>query len=377
MTDFQRKKRIPGTNDLLKSIAATKSDIAHIQDRINDLRQKIQTEQNSSKTNSVRSKLISTKDQIRGEIAELKKKRDGFYARKDELLNELKSIKGDLSKKREYKSLGDIDREMRSVEAEIMRTTYTPAKEKEFQSRLLELKKRRQNFADVSEKEGALRNNEAELGELKDQIHAVTEELKMRKEEMDELDKAIDETRITKENKVIKMYDDEIKVLMEKRNALMEKKKNDIDQVKQKEIEHDKYMQEMAEQLELENKRKEQKKKIGNLNAELIALESERTKIESQGYDSVINALERMNIGRIDMSLAGRLLSEGLMMPKTEEERKRIIKILNDKKGKFKEEIKAKAVALDEKIRELGEKINEEKSALEKMPASEIKVMRK
>ncbi|KAM0677571.1 hypothetical protein BDAP_001898 [Binucleata daphniae] len=371
-----KKKRIPGISDNIKAISICNEEIKQIQDNIQMYKNKIQKEQSLQKDKLGRSHLFDTKNAINDEIKALYDQKENERNRKEELFAKIQEMRATLKTQKNVLSLSDIEKKEREITEKMMSEKYTSQQEKEYQAQLLELKKKKSFVGDNKENEKKMHDLERELQKVKESLEKTNTELFGRKKEMEELRIEIDsmkEKEKTKSDATI-MYENKIEELKLKRDEVQERKRKEHDEIRRKEEEHEKHMAEMAVQMEIESKKKDQKMKIRKLNETVIALEEEKSGCDPNKFDAVISYLKNMKgTNNIPIGVVLKLNGEGIAIPTKQEDIQKAIETLEKKKSNFGAEIEGKLGNINEKIKKLVDEIENEKKKLEAMPVTETR----
>ncbi|KAM0686211.1 hypothetical protein COBT_002571 [Conglomerata obtusa] len=373
-----RKKKIPGIHDNIKAIATYKDEITQIYENITLYKSKIQSEHALQKEKSGRAVLFDTKEAISEEIKALYEKRDYENSLKSTLIAELNTLRATM-KGQKTVNIVDIEKKQKEIEHRMIAERYTAQQEKELQAQLLELKKKKSLVGDSQDKERKVNDLEGELQKVKKRLENINEELFTRKKEMEELKQEIENVKEKEKSKsdAVVCYEEKIDELKKRRDELLEKKKKEHDEIKRKEDEYDAFMAEMAAQMEIENKKKEQKNKIKKMIEQLNVLEEQKNNCDPSKYDGMIEAVKKLkDVKNIPIVVIQKLSSEKLGIPKNQEDIKNIIEALEKRKEKFGSEIGNKLGTYSDNIKNLSAEIDEEKKKLAAMPATDVRIER-
>jgi len=225
---------------------------------------------------------------------------------------------------------------------------YTKQQEKEYQAILLDLQKKKQSYGDLTGKEKKIHDLEARLTVVKSEFAKICGDIDERKNEMAELNDALDSLKGNKKSVKIVEIEKQIDALYDKKKELSENRRKEHEIIKQKEDEHAKYMEVMSKQIEIENKKKEQRIKLRKMTEELVNMETIRNGFDSNKYDTMIKELEKKSVS---IGLIGLLSEEKLKVPRVEADYEVLLKTLKKRRDSFEKGCLEKCLSLMLRLR--------------------------
>lgn len=378
ISDKPRRKRIPGTHDLMKQIREINDRIVQINNSINECKDKITEAIREEKEKSSKGKLIERKQALFDEIKVLINECDNIKNEKRCILPDFMKLKEELNNEKKKINLkegvNEINRQIEVLNKKIITTRMTQQQEHQLARELMELKKKKSCSEGLQGKEKKMLIVNEQINELNKKISEKNQEITTKKNEMKKIKNDLDRLKDTKtRNPKIEENDNKITNLKKEKIELIDKKKKVQELINEKEAEYEKMLLEMEKQMELEKQRKKIKKDI----FEKEKLKNEHLKkineIDPQRFDIISNELRQVQKNNLPISLVKSLASVKLPIPKDENEVNELILRIKQEKERYEADIQESIREIQNQIKEIDIEIHQYKDELAKMPATEIR----
>lgn len=372
-----RRRRIPGTGDLIKQIKEINDKIAVLNNSMQDCKNKIMDAIKEEKENSSKGKLIERKQMLFDDIKAIKEEREVYKAEKNKILPEfmkLKEILGNDKKKHNLKeSRAQIQQKIERINAQIMSTRFTPQQEREFERELTDLKMKKTLTEGYKESEKELEILSGNIDSINKKIDETNKQYIVKQNEINQIKSSLDKMKDKKtKNPKIEENDAKITTMKKEKTELMDKRKKVQDQIKEKEVSYDLMLKENEKLMEQEQQRKQIKNGISEKEKSKNVFLKEIDEIDPSKFDIICNELKQVKQCNIPVSLFLTLTSVKLPVPKSEEEIQDLISRIKQEKETYQNNIQSKIDEIQEKIRNIDLEINKQKEELDKIPSSKI-----
>lgn len=369
------KRRIPGIQVHRKCLSNLKEELDKIHAEIAHYKGLI-TSESARQRDAFPHTLFNEKDLIIKEIKELNQRRSELMQTRDALFAELEQCRP----VRKGPTPSQLEEMKLKIEERMMNGTYTAREEKDFQVQLESIHKQRASLGDVQGKEKRANALDKKIGGIKAELDGIFAELKGRRSELEELKKVIDglKEKGRVKSPVIIKYEEKVSELNKRKEDLITLRKKEYDEIRKKEDEHDEYLKVVGEQLETEKRREAQKSHVNTIRDELSALHEEKAKLEGDIFDAIIKAVRDCDVNLINISLISKLSQENIkIIPQCKEDKAKIIDILERRKLEAKAQLVGKVQSINDKIKDITERLAAEKEVLDSMPISDVRIERK
>lgn len=385
MQNEGRRKRVPGVHSHVAVINELRQELVKVNNSINELKDKISAIYKQEKENSPKNDLYRKLEELSTELKELKEGRSIAFNSKDEVSGSYDRIKNELNpekgKGRRPINASEIDARMREVNLKLISDKQDPKAEKAFEAEIENLRRQKREIGTVEQK------NKMAI-EMKAKLDALNEEIKRSNKKISEKQSLLDEIRgeikeindQSKKNPVVEGYEKNIQGLKSKKHELSERIKVQQEEIRKKELEHDKFLEEMSLAQALEKQKDDLRQKIGKLEEQKNTLSSEQAKFDPSKFDSVIFGVKRLGLSggkvSVPIDLALHLNQCKISIPVSAEQIGPTIELLKSRKKSFSEEVVEKQKEFESKIFDLDRRISEEKRTLSNMPPTDIRILK-
>lgn len=386
MQHENRRKRIPGIHSHIAVINELREELNKVNSSINDLKDKVSGVYKQEKENSPKNNLYKKLDELNVEIKSLKDSRSIALNSKNEILNVYDNIKSELQpekgKGKKLMSGSEIDVRMKEINLKLIANKHDPKSEKAFEAELENLKRQKRDI-------GALEQKNKTAIEMKSKLDGLNGEIKEYNQKITERQSIIDGIKVElkdlndqskSKNPVIDGYERNIQALKNKKNELSEKIKIQQEEIRKKEVEYDKFLEEMSLAQALEKQKDELKQRVNKLEEQKNLIFDEQAKLDPSKFDSIIFGIEHLDFssGKISLpiDLALHLSQYKIPIPISVDQIKPTIELLKSQKKNFGDQVIEKRREFENKISELDKRIFEEKKLLSNMPPTDIRLLK-
>ncbi|WEL39944.1 hypothetical protein PFJ87_11g01820 [Encephalitozoon hellem] len=379
-----RRKRIPGIHSCLAVINELRQELGKVTASINDLRDKISAIYKQERENSPKNNLYKKLDELASEIKSLKESRSKAFNLKSEALGTYETIKGEIQpeKGKKMMSAQEIDSRMKEINLKLISTKCDSKTEKMFESEIENLRKQRKNIGMLEQKSKLALDIKAKLDSLNGEIKDLSQKIAERQSVVDGIKAELKEINDQEKpkNPVIEGYEKNIQAFKNKRNELSEKIKAQQEKIREKEIEYDKFLEEMAIAQALEKQKEEIKQRISALEEQKNALSKEESKLNPSRFDSIIFRMGSLDLSgekiSLPVDLALYLSQHKIPIPTSASQMKPTIEVLKSQKENFASQVVEKRREFENRIADLEKKISEERKVLMAMPPTDVRVLK-
>ncbi|KAH9410703.1 hypothetical protein HK407_12g18350 [Ordospora pajunii] len=386
MQNENRKKRVPGIHAHVAAINELRQELGRVNASVVELREKISAVYKNDSENEVKRGLYDKIEVLGKEISELKEQRQNAFEHKAKALDVYEKFKGDMQpEKGKVKMLSatDIDARMKEINMKLISSKHDSKTEKMFESEIEELRRQKKNIGMMEQKSRTLIEIRGNLDGLNAEIKDLTKRINQKQATINDLKvtiKEINDSQSTIKNPIVEGHEKSIKALKVKRNEISEKIKMQQEEIRKKEIEHDKFLEQLALAQAVEKQRDDVKQRIQKLEEKKNVFSSEECTLDPSKFDSVIFRMRAIDVSSgsvsLPVDLALYLSQFKIPIPSSAEQLESTISALRVQKENFASQVVGKREEIAAKISELDKKISEEKSILQGMPPSDVRLLK-
>ncbi|ADM12660.1 uncharacterized protein Eint_111610 [Encephalitozoon intestinalis ATCC 50506] len=384
MHQENRKKRIPGIHSYLAVIGELRQELGKVNESINDLRDKISAIYKQERENSPKNNLYKKLEELGNEIKALKEDRSKAFNSKNDVVGVYENVKSEIQpeKGKKMMSAQEIDARMKEINLKLISSKCDSKTEKIFEMEMENLRKQKKNIGMMEQKSKLAVDMKAKLDSLNAEIKDLSQKIAERQSVVDgikaELKEISDQGK--PKNPAVEGYEKNIQILKAKRSDLSEKIKAQQEKIREKEVEYDKFLEEMAIAQALEKQKEEIKQRINALEEQKNILSKEESKLNPSKFDSIIFRMGSLNLSgekiSLPVDLALYLSQHKIPIPTSPSQVEPTIETLKSQKENFANQVVEKRKEFESKISDLERKISEEKKTLMEMPPTDIKVLK-
>lgn len=386
MQHESKRKRIPGIHSYIAVINELRQELGKVTGAINELRDKISAVYKQEKENSPKNNLYKKLDELSVEIKGLKDSRAKAFDEKNEVLGAYGDVKNELhpEKGRNKRPLtaDEIDARMKEINLNLISHKHDTKAEKDFEAEVESLRRQKRDIGALEQKTRMALEMKGKLDVLSGEIKELNQRIGQRQTVVDGIKaelKEINDQNKTK-NPAVDGYEKSIQGLKNRKNELSEKIRIQQEEIRKKEIEHDRFLEEMSLAQALEKQKEELKQKIGRLEEQKNDLFEEKAKFDPSKFDSVIFGIERLDLSgkkiSLPINLALHLSQYKIPLPVCASQVKPTVDLLRTQKEKFAGQVLEKQKEFESKISDLDKKISEEKKTLFGMPPTDVRLLK-
>ncbi|KAM0671822.1 hypothetical protein OCOL_001264 [Ordospora colligata] len=386
MQSENRKKRVPGIHAHLAAIKELNQESGRVDTSITELREKISAAYKNDSENEIKRELYEKIETLSNEIKELRAQRQSVFDQKTKALDVYQKFKAEMQPEKgkiKILSANEIDARMKEINMKLISSKHDSKTEKTFESEIQELRRQKKNIGMMEQKSRTLVEIRGNLDALDAEIKDMTKRLTQKQVTIDELKakrKEIYDSQSSSKNPIIEGYEKNIKALKVKKNEINEKKKAQQEEIRKKEIEHDKFLEQLALAQAAEKQRDDVKQRIQKLEEKKNVLSNEECTLDPSKFDSVIFRMRAIDVSGGNLSLpidlALYLSQFKIPIPSNAKQLESTISALKIQKESFAGQVVGKREEIAVKIAELDRKISEEKNILQSMPPSDVRLLK-
>ncbi|UYI26379.1 hypothetical protein J0A71_01g01990 [Encephalitozoon cuniculi] len=384
MQHENRRKRIPGIHPYLAVIGELRQELGKVTASINDLRDKISAIYKQERENSPKNSLYKKLDDLSNEIKALKENRSKVFNSKSEVLGAYENVKSEIQpeKGKKMMSAQEIDGRMKEINLKLISSKCDLKTEKMFEAEIENLRKQRKNIGMLEQKSKLAVEMKGKLDVLNAEIKELNQKIAERQSIVDgiksELKEISDQGK--PKNPVVDGYEKNIQALKSKRGEISEKIKTQQEKIREKEIEYDKFLEEISIAQALERQKEEIMQRIHGLEEQKNILSKEESKLDPSKFDSIIFRMGSLSLSgekvSLPVDLALYLSQHKIPIPTCANQMKPTIEVLKSQKESFSNQVTEKRKEFEGKISDLERKIAEERKILLGMPPTDVRLLK-
>lgn len=386
MQQENRRKRIPGIHSYIAVINELRQELGKVTESMNELREKISLVYKQEKENSPKNNLYKRLEEVSVEIRELKEGRSRAFDERSETLREYEGLKNELQpvqgKGRKLLTAGEIESRMKEIHLKLISSKHDAKMEKAFEAEIESLRRQKKDIGMVEQKSRLAMEMREKLDGLNVEIKEYNRKISERQGVVDEIRGELKELSEQSQGKspVVDGYERSMQGLRSRRNELNEKIRGQQEEIRKKEIEYDKFLEEVSVAQAIEKQKEEVREKISKLEEQKNALSQEKAKFDASKFDTIIFGIERLcGVGEkisVPIDLALQLSQHRIPIPVSPSQVKSTVEALRCYKEDFASRVVEKHREFENKISELEQRICEEKKILVGMPPTDTRLLR-
>lgn len=379
-----RKKRIPGIHSYIAVINELRQELDKVSGSIGDLKEKISAIYKQEREDSPRNNLYKRLEELMGEIKGLKESRTRAFDTKTEVLNLYGDVKSDLNPEKGRKkpmTAAEIDARMKEINLKLIADRCNSSMEKAFEAEIEMLRRQKKDIGALEQKSKLVLEMRGKLDVLNAEIKELNQKISERQAVVDgikaELKELSDQGR--NKNPVVEGHEKNIAALKTRKADLSEKIKAQQEEIRKKEIENERFLEEISLARALEKQKDNLRQRIGSLEEQKNALFSEQAQLDPSKFDSIIFGIERLDVSRkisLPINLALHLNQHRIPIPVSADQLGSTVEQLRCQKKSFASKVAERQKEFETRISELDRKISEEKSVLSGMPPTDSRLQR-
>lgn len=381
-----KKKRVPSISAQIAAINALREELTKVSSGITENRDKIVAFYKKEREDSPKGELFKKLEELSASLKELKDARSKAFDAKNEITaiyGDMKSdITPDKTKKRPM-TAAEIDEKIQEINFQLISTKITKKSEQAFSAELISLKQQRKELGAMEQKSKSVFEMKVKLDSLNAEIKDLSRAIAEKQAEIDvikaELKTLSEQSKV--KNPIVEGYERNIEALKIKKTELTDKIKAQQEEIKVKEIEHEKYLEVLAEATVVEKQKDSLRAKIAGFEAQKNVLIDEKNQLDPEKFDSVIYGIKQLSTGedkiKVSVDLALALTKLKITIPLTKEQIPGTIASVEAKKQEFTNSIGEQVKEIESKLAKLDADILEEKKALEALPVTDARILAK
>ncbi|ELA41095.1 uncharacterized protein VICG_01888 [Vittaforma corneae ATCC 50505] len=378
-----KRKRIPGTRELLTQIKQISEDIGSLETEIKACHDKINAIIAQEKSNSPKAKILSELKEAKDVVEKIRAERKNYQYLIKDAVGKIESLKGATSwVQGGYDSIDKINRKLEDLELKLISTSISAKEESEIAASMASLKTQKSKLSEMENNSKTIEALEVSIKEFKKKLSELGNELGKKLVVIDslkaDLDKLAESSKV-KSPEIIKLKN---------RIASLEAQKSELSKVrnaKREEIhvmeeEYSKFEVELMVQKSLEEQKDGIRKTINALKVEKESLLNEQSAYDPKMYDSLIysiNKVKKSGVFSLDIDLVTHLMKNEIPIPNSIESLDKTIELLNKKKAESQQSFDEKRGKISAFVADIDSKIGAEVEKLNALPATNFEVLRK